>query len=111
MKVQELESRTLIESRQNTERVDIQGLMRDVDIRISERLARDFEQTVMQRDSMLEQRILSIIDSQGKDIAMDFTELDRKMNEIAEICAQNTQRNVPTVQSSERGLAVIVSIS
>ena len=39
----------------------------------------------------MEQRILQIIDSQGKDIAVDFSELERKVTDLRELVENGFQ--------------------
>ena len=70
-----------IESRPYTADV---GLSQDMLRNIEERIMQQVDALQSERSYQIEQRINTLIDNQGKDIAIDFTELEKKVYEFRE---------------------------
>ena len=61
----------------------VEGTLRQIEERINGIIgSKELEGVLNMRDCALEQRVMAVIDGQARDIAMDYTDLDRKLEEL-----------------------------
>lgn len=89
LRMQDMENRMMILSCQAQQQVtsqdQAQSLQGNLELalrNLEDRIARDVGNAISERDMQLEQKIMTIVDNQGRDIAADFTDLDRRMQEL-----------------------------
>lgn len=104
MRMQEVEGRLIVSQQSQGDQEGLEVSMRNME----ERIVNHVDQVVQMREQAIEEKVMGIIDNQGKDIAMDFTELDRKVCELKEFVDgkfHETSSALMRLNESERHLS------